>query len=173
MDNLSNQTNQTNQTNQNYLLDQADQLSFFAVRNKQGEWFKYKYGGWRCSWVKELKKARIYNKIGYAKSIVAFFERTNPQYGIPDVVEFRVAATTVHDQTEELAKRKRKQENARKREVERKAKWEYDQALKRLESAKKELENAQNKVSSMSISSAEGRLSLAQKLAEQAKKGIT
>ena len=159
-----------NQTNQ---VNQADQLSFFAVRNKQGEWFHRKgYGGYGRSWVKELKTARIYNKIGYARSIVSFFATTGPQYGIPDIVEFKVTATVIHDQTAELAKRKVKQENAKKREAEKRAKWEYTQALNRLESAKKDLENAQNRVSSMSINSAQGRFSLAQKLAEQAKKGI-
>lgn len=66
-------------------------LTMYAVRNQEGKFFRAKgYGGYGNTWVDDLKKAKIYPRIGQARSRVTFFANTYPQYGIPDLVELRV-----------------------------------------------------------------------------------
>lgn len=84
----------------------SEELLFFGVRSKDGKWFRRKgFSGYGESWVSELTKARIYNKIGHARQIVSFFAERHPSYGVPDVVEFKVTESRVIDETERFQKK--------------------------------------------------------------------
>ena len=65
-------------------------LVLYAVRNKDGWYFRAKGGGLRGNWVDSLKKARIYSKPGPARAQVTFFANNYPKYGVPELVELRV-----------------------------------------------------------------------------------
>jgi len=85
----------------------SDELLVFGVRSKDGKWFRRKgFGGYGDSWVTELSRARIYNKIGHARTTVSFFAKQYPSYGVPDVVEFKVTESRVIDETERFQKKR-------------------------------------------------------------------
>ena len=72
------------------------ELDFFAVRNKEGQWFRRKgYGGSGNSWVDDIKLARIYGKIGGARAIVTFFAKNYPQSRVPEIVKFKAVPAEV------------------------------------------------------------------------------
>jgi len=80
-------------------------LTLYAVRNKKGEWFRTKgYGGSGQSWVSDIKRARIYGKLGPARSIVTFFTSNWPEYGIPDIIQFDIKEFIVMDEIERVRK---------------------------------------------------------------------
>jgi hypothetical protein len=128
----------------------SSQLVLYAVRNKEGKWFRNKgfsydgSGTGKKSWVDDLKSAKIYPRIGQAKSRCTFFSKAYPQYGTPDLIELHVTEVKVVDQTKRVEKaimadkkRKAKQEAKYKQ-------WRLDQAKKELESAQEKLKNLQN-----------------------------
>ncbi len=111
-------------------------LSFFAVRNGDGLWFRRKgYSGAGDSWVREFKKARIYTNIGSARAIVGFFSN-NKKYAVPEIVEF---AARVHRVIDENARIEKKRADAKrqkeKREI-REAEGEVAHAQRRLARAR-------------------------------------
>lgn len=111
-------------------LSVTEELEFYAVRNKKGKWFRRKgYSGYGETWVDELSKARIYNKIGHARSQVTFFAENYPSYGIPDIVVFKVIESHVINEKERL---KKKREKAEKRSE-----------IRRIKMAREKLEEAQ------------------------------
>lgn len=80
-------------------------LSFFAVRNGAGEFFRRKgYGGYGDSWVPKIEQARIYTKIGHARSIVTFFS-ANKGYEVPEIIEFEARPVRVVDENARVKKR--------------------------------------------------------------------
>jgi hypothetical protein len=82
-----------------------EDLELYVVRNKEGKYFRSKgYGGYGSNWVDELKKARIYAKIGPARSQVSFWGTNYPQYGIPEIVVLTVAATKVLQEDDRVKK---------------------------------------------------------------------
>ena len=86
-------------------------LSLYAVRSKDGKFFKnigYGGGGGKKSWVDSLDKAKIYAKIGQARSRVTFWEKNYPEYGRPDLIELVVEKINVIDDTEVIKKNKKK-----------------------------------------------------------------
>lgn len=62
---------------------------FYAVRSKDGKYFKSKgYGGYGNSWRDNLNEAKIYPKPGPARAQITFWATNYPEYGVPDLVEF-------------------------------------------------------------------------------------
>lgn len=111
-------------------------IGLYAVRNKEGKWFRAKgYGGYGETWVSELKRARIYNKIGPARATVSYFANEHPKYGIPDIVQFVVTEVKVLDETARVEKQRQKKAEAEARYKEQQAKCEFEQAQKALEAA--------------------------------------
>lgn len=118
-------------------------LDFYAVRNKEGKWFRRKgYGGYGDTWVDDIKKARIYGKIGQARGIVSFFATRWPTYGVPEIIHFQAKAHEIineDDRVEKAAAAKaRKEAEYEKRRAEEKVK----QAEKELKEAKERLAKA-------------------------------
>jgi hypothetical protein len=90
-----------------------EDLELYVVRNSGGKYFRSKgYGGYGSNWVDELKKARIYAKIGPARSQVSFWATNYPKYGTPEIVVLTVAATKVlqeDDRVKKAALRRKKE----------------------------------------------------------------
>lgn len=82
-----------------------DTLELYVVRNKQGKYFRSKgYGGYGSNWVDELKKAKIYPKIGPARSQVTFWANNYPDYGTPEIVVLTVTTSRVLNEEERVKK---------------------------------------------------------------------
>ncbi len=65
----------------------TDELELYAVRNREGHWFRAKgYGGYGETWVPELKSAKLYARIGQARGRVTYFAGNFPEHGVPEVV---------------------------------------------------------------------------------------
>ena len=112
-------------------------LVLYAVRNRDGQYFRAKgYGGSGDTWVDSLQKARIYPKIGPARSQVTFFANNYPKFGIPELVELRVTDVVVLDET---ARVKKSMDRKAKTEAAAKAYW----AKCKLEEAEKQMAEAQ------------------------------
>lgn len=117
--------------------DELNKLEFYAVRNREGQWFHRKgYSGTGDSWVEDVLQARIYNKIGHARRQVTFFAKNWPSFGVPEIVVFKVAEHHVIDETERFKKQREKEE--KKAGIQR-----INTAKKRMEKAQREYEEAQ------------------------------
>ena len=131
-------------------------LNFYAVRSKDGKQFRSKgYGGSGESWVDDVTKAKIYSKVGPAKTQITFWAKKYPEYGIPDLVRITTGVCEYLDQTERVVERIRKikqveiEKNIRNSEYRinnyfQKTKWdkEYiEKEMKNLEKYKEELKN--------------------------------
>lgn len=115
-------------------------LRLYAVRNKEGKWFRRKgYGGYGETWVEDFKQARIYTRIGHARAISSFFFSRWPEYGTPDLVELVIGETNVIDETPRVEKEKAARERAAAREEEAYRLRQVEQAQRQLEEAQKRL----------------------------------
>lgn len=124
-------------------IDDVSSLEFYLVRNKEGKWFRAKgYGGSGDSWVAEIKRARVYGRIGPARTQVNFWATNYPTYGVPEIVKLTVSGFTVIDETDRI-----KKSIIKKKEAKRKA--DVLEKKRRLEDAKKELEAAERRYNSV------------------------
>lgn len=84
-------------------------LNFYAVRSKDGKWFRskgYDYSGMNSkkSWVDNIVDAKIYAKPGPAKAQVTFWATNYPQFGVPDLVQITVGKCIYLDQEDRVKK---------------------------------------------------------------------
>ena len=123
------------------LEKEVERLKLYAVRNKEGNWFRAKgYGGYGKTWTCDIKQARLWAKISPARSQVTFFSNKWPKYGIPDIVEFSIGGFEVLDETERVQeKQRRKIEYEKKQEIEHR-KWEIKRAKEKMQKAQEELD---------------------------------
>lgn len=118
------------------MADDVSSLEFYLVRNKEGKWFRAKgYGGSGDSWVDEVKRARVYGRIGPARAQVNFWATNYPKYGVPEIVKLTVSGFTVLDETDRV-----KKQIAKKKEAEKKA--DLEDKKRRLKEAEEELAEA-------------------------------
>jgi hypothetical protein len=119
------------------------QYEMYAVRNKQGQWFRRKgYGGYGSNWVDDIAQARIYLKPGPARGQIGYYAKNFPDFGVPDLVKLQVTQIEIVDETERVMKSQRKAQKdlvrrdarQKKRELEW-AKQEVDRANARLADA--------------------------------------
>ena len=122
-------------------------MKLYAVRNKEGKFFKNKgYGGYGPTWREKLEDAKFYSKIGQAKSRVTFFFNAYPEYGCPEILEFDLEVAAAKIINMEQATQKSIQ-NIKKKELVRKMgslkrQLEYDLGVKdRLEKEIKEVKD--------------------------------
>lgn len=87
------------------------ELNFFAVRSKDGKWLKKKrhnlYNGTidtSGSWTTDITEAKVYTKIGPARSQITFWKTNYPQYGTPDLVHITTAKCNFIDETNRIEK---------------------------------------------------------------------
>lgn len=118
-------------------------LEFYLVRNKEGKWLRSKgYGGVGECWVDDVKRAKVYGRIGPARAQVSYWANQYPKYGVPDIVKLTISGFTILNEAERIKKQaEKKKEAAKKRELADK-KWRLEQAQKELEEAQKKYDNA-------------------------------
>src|SRR4030043_1568 len=114
-----------------------DELKFYAVRNKDGQWFRRKgYGGYGESWVDDNLQARIFNKPGSARSQITWWFNEYPSFGCPELVVFTASISEVINDEQRIIKlRERHQKKYKAIRVE--------AAREKLEAAKRALEDAE------------------------------
>lgn len=116
-------------------------LELYAVVNQEGKFFRsIGYGGVGKSWVDTIDKAKLYSKIGQARSRVTWWFTNYPKYGRPKILKLSAIGTEFIDEEERLKKIKEKKEIAEIKREERVAAWNLKQAEERLKEAKKELD---------------------------------
>jgi hypothetical protein len=126
---------------------ELEELELYAVRNKDGHWFRAKgFSGHGESWVKEIRGAKIYTNIGQARSRVTFFAKNYPTYGVPSIVKLKIGGMEVIDETDRFEKSQIKDRKRILMYTKRKAEIDYNNASKKLEDAKKLLNDAAAKV---------------------------
>ena len=129
-------------------------FKMYAVRNREGKWLRTKgFNGVGESWVKDIEKAKIYPRIGPAKSQVTWWAKAYPEYGIPEIVEFHCQASVVIDQTERTTKAIAKSKLAELRNKQ----WNLEYQMKEL-SKKKGDYQAQMKKLTKELQKVEGEL---------------
>lgn len=119
-------------------------LKFYAVQNSEGNYFHRKgYSGYGNTWTSNPAAARIYTKIGQARSIVTFFANHYKDYPAPHLVEIIPGNINFLDETARVAKAvENKNKKIAKRALRQK---EY-----RLNLAKKDLLKAQEEIAKFS-----------------------
>lgn len=124
------------------IKNQLDDIKFYAVRNKDGKWFRRKgYGGYGETWVDDLKSARIYNKPGPARAQISYFYNNWPDYGVADLIEFSIGSfEIINERDRVLGVKKKKEEEARKYKIQARQR-EVEMAKAKLEEAMNELKN--------------------------------
>lgn len=69
-------------------------LELYVVTNQSGQFFRAKgYGGIGESWVDDIKKAKVYTRLGQARSRVTWFAKNYSSYGIPKIIKLTVTNT--------------------------------------------------------------------------------
>jgi hypothetical protein len=120
-------------------------LELYVVQSKDGKWLRRKgYGGSGTCWVDNINKARIYPKIGGARSMVTWWANNYPDYGIPLIVKLTVSATEFIDESKRVEKAKKSRE---KKEIAYKIIRKQEE-MKRLEEQIKNAEEDLNKLKS-------------------------
>lgn len=121
-------------------------LKLYVVRNKEGKYFRRKgYGGYGDTWVEGMATARIYAKIGPARSMCTFFARAYPKFGIPEIVELSVSETRVLDQSSRVSSALSKREEKEARQKLEYKEWQKQQLEKEISEATKKLKNLQKR----------------------------
>jgi len=104
-------------------------LEFFAVRSKDGKYFRSVGFGGGKNWVDDIKKAKIYPKIGQARARVTWFKANYPDFGVADIIKIIANEAIVLSEVERVEKSiNKKEEKELKRQKER-----AERALKQAE----------------------------------------
>lgn len=125
-------------------------LKLYAVVSKDGKFFRAKgYGGGGNSWVDDINKAKIYAKIGPARSCVTWWTNNYPKYGIPDIMEMTIGEYVILDEAKRVEKAiaSKKAEEAR-REI-RNLEFKKKMAEEAKERAERDLKEANRKLKSL------------------------
>ena len=117
-------------------------LVLFAVRNKEGKWFRAKgQNGYGNSWVDEIKDAKIYTKIAQARSRVTFWANNYPDFGIPDLVKIISTKFEVIEETSRVKNAKEKKDREEAQRLANNKKWELERAQKDFNEAQRRLKS--------------------------------
>lgn len=111
-------------------------IDLYLVYNpKTNMWLKSKgYGGSGKCWVEEIKNARIYTRIGSARSQVTWWSKNYPNFGIPQVMKYIANFAEVIDETVRVKQSIQNEEDREKRQLARLAK-------KKIKEINKEMKN--------------------------------
>jgi len=124
-------------------MEQLPKIKFYAVRNKEGKWFRRKgYGGYGDTWTNNFGQARIYSRIGPARGVISFFANNYPTYGIPSLLELQVTGMTLLDETDRI---KKQQERKQRHEATR----EQAARIQELKMAEDNLKQAQQRLKNL------------------------
>lgn len=121
-------------------MDELNQLEFFLVRSQDGKWFRSKgYGGYGDNWVSEIKKARVYNRIGPARACVSYYATHYPSYKTPQIIKCTIGNYDIIDEAERIQKVKDRKKKAEETRELRRKEYALKQAQKEYELAEQRL----------------------------------
>ena len=81
-----------------------ESIFFYVIVNAEGKFFKPTgLGRSGSKWVDSITQAKIYNKIGPARSQVTYWSKNFPSYGVPMILQFSIGDITVLDEKERVA----------------------------------------------------------------------
>lgn len=80
-------------------------LTFYIVKSQDGKYLRTTgFGGNGEHWVSDIKKAKVWNKIGPAHSQVTWWSNAYPDFGIPMVIPLVATPGEPIDQTDRVKK---------------------------------------------------------------------
>jgi len=124
------------------------ELDFYVVINSDNQYLRSKgYSGYGDKWVDDIRSAKVYGKIGPARSQVTFFAKNYPKYPTPKIAHFKAKLFEVVDETKLVNKKLAQAEARAKKEKAQEAKHELELAKKRLTEANLNLLKAEQKIS--------------------------
>ena len=121
-------------------------LDLYVVVNQEGKFFRaVGYGGGGESWVDTIDKAKIYAKLGQARSRVTWWNNTYPKYGMPVILKLTATGTEIINEVErvEKAKEKKLMEEANRKKTQ--EKWALEDAERKLKEAQAEIKRIKGK----------------------------
>lgn len=102
--------------NPTYNMDIFKDLELYVVRNQDGKFFRAKgINGSGESWVDDLKRARIYAKIGPARSCVTFFSKSK-SYDPPAILKLTIVGAEIVNDSKHRRKVKVREANFKKQQ---------------------------------------------------------
>lgn len=121
-------------------------MKIYAVRNKEGKYFRaIGYGRSGINWVDTIEKAKLYSKIGQAKSRVTFFAKNYSKFGTPDLLEFDLGEPTVLDMNKYVQQAISKIEKKALKLKERRAQYEIDRLKRQQDEIQEKLKQYEGK----------------------------
>ena len=115
-------------------------IEFFAVRNQDGQFFHgVGYGGSGKTWVDDIRKAKIYPKIGQARARVTWFKTHYPEYATADIIKIIADKAEILNESERVDKTIKKKE-------EKELKWKKERLERDLKDTQAEYEKIGNKL---------------------------
>lgn len=98
-----------------------EELELYVVKSRDGKYFRAKgFSGSGESWVDSITKAKIYPKLGPARTQVTWWADRFPDYGVPSIIVLTVTGTRVLDESDRVKKSIFKKNKA---ELDRKLHW--------------------------------------------------
>lgn len=118
-------------------------LEMFTVINNKGQYFRAKgYGGGGETWVDDIKKAKIYGKVGPARSLVTWFANHHPKYPTPKIGVLLATQCIIVDESVRVNNAKVSKEKKELQAAISLAKRELQSAENKLKSAHKNADDA-------------------------------
>jgi hypothetical protein len=115
-------------------------LELYVVVNQEGKFFRsIGRGGYGPSWVDTIDKAKIYAKLGQARSRVTYWYNNHPKFGRPKIVQLTATGTAILDEAERLEKVKEKKLAEQARYKAREAKYQLERAERQLKEAQEQI----------------------------------
>jgi hypothetical protein len=120
-------------------------LEFFAVRSKDGKYFRSVGFSGKQNWVDDIKKAKIYQKIGQARARVTWFAKHYPEFETAEIIKIFADKAEILNEKERVNKVIEKQALKEFKEKEKKAKLLLKTAEDKLKKAQEEVNKLKNK----------------------------
>ena len=121
------------------------QMEMYVVINHKGQYFRAKgYGGGGQSWVDDIGKAKIYGRIGPARSTVTFFSN-DLKYPKPMIGVLGINTCTIVDESARVEKVKNAKESKILKRALAVAEKELASAMAKVNSAQRNAEAAASK----------------------------
>lgn len=122
---------------------------FYLIRSADGKYLRAKgYGGNGECWVEDIGAAKVWTRLGTARSQVTFWANEYPEYGVPDIVVMTAKITKVLKEADRVkAAKTKKHLSKKKRELEM-VNYRLERAQELKEQAEMEIEALKNKLQS-------------------------
>lgn len=132
---------------QEELNEKIKSLVLYVVVNANGQFFRAKgFSGSGKTWVDDINLARLYAKLGPARSAATFFAK-DPYYAVPDIVKINMGSYEVMvEERERALKAVFKIKKQKEQQKVNNAKYHLDIAERNYKAAAKGLEEAKKNI---------------------------